>query len=156
MSVTTISSMFEVLYECMADKKARAPRPRDRWLEVDPRRFLMYPLGSIFHCEPMPQHQRRLVDVLVEHVTQSGGELYAASVQSYLVLKHSDLYYRAVEPVMGFLPRAHFRCRSLPGAWSAFLIKHRDAFNLRMDTTSRKADQLIIHVWPETADEDQH
>ena len=104
MSVTTISSMFEVLYECMADKKARAPRPRDRWLEVDPRRFLMYPLGSIFHCEPMPQHQRRLVDVLVEHVTQSGGELYAASVQSYLVLKHSDLYYRAVEPVMGWLP----------------------------------------------------
>ena len=107
MSVTTMlrpCSMFDVLslmHPCISDKTPTAPR--DRWLEVDPRRFLMYPLGPIFLCEPVPQHQRRLVDVLVEHVTQSGGETPAASVQSHLVLKHPQLYYRAVEPVMGFL-----------------------------------------------------
>ena len=97
----------------------------------------------------MPQDQRRLVDVLVEHETQSGGKISAASVQSHLVLKHAELYYCAVEPGMG-LALARFRRRSRPGAWTAFLVKHRDAFHLRMDITKRRSNELFVQVWPET------
>ena len=48
MSVMRQASMFEVLYRYISDWTAPTVKG-NRYLDVDPPRCLMYPLGPIFH-----------------------------------------------------------------------------------------------------------
>ena len=68
---------------------------------------------------------------------RAGGELAADTVQSRLVLQHSDLYYTCIG--------------SQPGNWDAFLLCHRDAFSVYVRDLyihHRPRQQFVIQAWP--------
>ena len=84
-----------------------------------------HPISRAFETNPamsLPV-QRRLVDTIESRIAAAGGCICAEVLQSFVCVRHRDLYFAAVGQA--------------PGAWLRFLMRHGDAFLVRIDDRGR-------------------